>query len=82
MFKKSKSPIRQDVCEHEHPNEALMARKPENLLLDQYTKDFEKGRKESVFLKKNPPRPIPQFDESELEIGGVLGLGGFCAVRG
>lgn len=81
MFKKSKTSIRQDLCEDVHPNEALVASNPENPLLDQYTKDFEKGRKESFFLKKNPPRPIPQFDESELEIGGVLGVGGFCAVR-
>ncbi len=73
MFSKKKTDKR---LESEHPHADT-----DNDVLKRYENELETLVAESAFFKSNPPRPIPQFGSNELEMGDLLGIGGFCAVR-
>ncbi len=73
MFSKKKLDKR---LESEHPHAET-----DNDALQRYENDLKTLVAGSAFFKSNPTRPIPRFGSGELEIGDLLGTGGFCAVR-
>lgn len=49
--------------------------------LTRYEQEFQKLQIESSFLSEHPTRFVPKFGRNEIQIGPVLGVGGFCTVR-
>jgi len=78
MFKgNEKKPNRH---ESEHPQHDSLETVREETLT-RYEQVLETLKNESIFLSDAPSRRVPEFGPDEIDIGEVLGVGGFCAVR-
>lgn len=47
----------------------------------EYEAQMDHLLKNSALFHSSPSRPLPTFGPEELEVGGILGMGGFCVVR-
>lgn len=58
---------------------SIISEKEQTLL--KYEQEFQKLQTESRFLRESPSRSVPKFGRNEIEVGPVLGIGGFCTVN-
>jgi hypothetical protein len=80
MFNKPKKDKKDMRLESEHHG-IESTQKAREQTLTKYEQDLQTIIKESSFLSEMPSRCVPQFGSNEIEIGSILGIGGFCAVR-
>ena len=75
MFKNKEPRSKRHESEHE------AAEAGDDQILTKYELELDRIKRESVFLSDTPSRCVPYFGLEEIELGAVLGVGGFCAVR-
>lgn len=51
-----------------------------NLIVNLTKRTIDTLRRDSAFFERNPPRPLPNFEDTELHIGEVIGNGEFGMV--
>jgi len=59
------------------------AEEEKEVLLTRYAAELKRLKEDSLFFEEHrrSPHPIPSFRFDELEIGPMLGIGGFCTVK-